>query len=152
IILMNGDSVIDRLPVETRLIDKIAPDRDKVFRNRILLVDGSELRLNVTVLDRDKKPLVGVGALQYTLTGGLTEAQVSLGGIIADLLLTGLAGSNVESFTMDAKGLGSGSIHIAAAGGAFLDIPVEVVDSSVITRLEMAPKQEVLIGWSSSIE
>jgi hypothetical protein len=131
--------LVDRFGVRAEDVQSIAPADATLFRDRLLVVPGTEVEIDLALTGTSGKHLVGIGGVDYTLAG-LDEAQVTLASALADLIVSILAGTSTEYVRFDALALGDGGIHVAAPSGATLDIPAAVVDASVVTDIAVAPR------------
>jgi hypothetical protein len=136
-------ATIDRLAITISDVAAIALADPSSVRSRYLIEVGGSDNINLALKDAAGKSLVGVGAVDYALTGGLGAQQVTLGGALADAVVGSLFGTS-EHASVDAVAAGAGALSVTAPSGAALDLPAEVVDASavaMVTVSERAPLQ-----------
>jgi hypothetical protein len=130
--------LIDRYEIAVQPIDQIELSSPEIM-SRLLVMIGGSVGLGVNLTDADDRTLKGYGGVDYVLSGGLSEVEVTLTTALAEAIARLFVGSTRESATIDAIALGEGMIEITARrGGATLTIPTEVVDTTAVARIEVA--------------
>lgn len=146
----SGD-VLDRFRIRVRDVSKIRTSDPDLYSERLLIMEGGQRTVYIDIEDRRDRMLVGVGAVDYTLRGGITEEHVSLVDAFSDFLVSILVGTNHEYVTVEALAAGAGSLDVRAPSGASLVIPAEVVDELAITRVELELENEAVVGESAHV-
>jgi hypothetical protein len=155
--LRDGAELFERFGLRVRDVARIDVRDEDLYRERLTIMAEGEVTVGFELFDAQDDPLVGVGSIEYTLDGELSERNVTLGGIIGDAVGGFLVGSSDESFTIETLEPGAGRFVLDAVGGAHYELPVAIVDETVIARVELEPYPGTLedglnVGSSTSID
>lgn len=153
VVLRDADTgeVVDRFAIDVLSVDEIAPTAEDLYQERFTIAVGGEVQLGISLF-HDGERMVGVGGVDYAFDGGIGEQQVTLVEAIADWVLSGLLGTADEYADLEALALGSGSLTVSAPSGAELEVPVDIVDPSVVTRISLAMRSEPVDGRSVIVD
>jgi hypothetical protein len=130
-------SVIDRFKVKVRDVAAMKLADPDLYEHTLTVMTGGTCTVNVELREDGEKRLVGVGGVDYILEGGISEVNVTLVDAIADLIVSMLVGSVDEYASIEALEPGSGNLSIMAPSGVSYNVPVAVVDASVVTRVDL---------------
>jgi hypothetical protein len=124
-------TLIDALPVVVKNVSSIHTEYD----DGMAIMIGGGTSVNVDLKDENDCPMLGLGGVDYALSGGIAQGQVTLAELLLDFVFQQFISSADESFTLTADALGAGTIQISAPGGASSTVPVEVVDASGVATV-----------------
>lgn len=108
------------------------------------LMNQGSLTIYVEPRDADGRPLFGYGAVDYATTGGIS-ATGPVARVSADEVASGLYRPMPEQVLVTATDMGLAIVE-ARAMDATLTIEIEVVDESSVTRIDLSPELDVLVG------
>lgn len=129
--------LIDRFAIDVREIGRIEVSSPE-FRESVLVFVGGTITVYLDLFDGSRR-LKGFGGVDYELSGGLSEVEVTIVSALADAIISAFVGSTTESVRIEALELGAGGIRVTGMrGGASLDIPVEVVDESRVASVTVS--------------
>jgi hypothetical protein len=145
----SGD-VLERVGIDVAAIQTVAPSYP-TWESRVLVMEGGSMTIGIDLLDEAGCRLVGVGAAEYALEGGISEEQVTLVSALADWLVSLLVGSVDEYITAEATALGEGTLTATATGGASLELSFSVVDESSVDSVSLVAPEGVEVGSAFSV-
>jgi hypothetical protein len=141
--------LLEALSLEVKPVTAIALEADD---ERVNVMEGGSAHVRLELQDERGCGMVGVGGVDYSLEGGISESEVTLTDAIAGWLFEGLVGSPVtEYFDVDAESLGEGKVVVTAPSGALLDLPIAVVDASAVAAISLSASDDIPVGSSSSV-
>ncbi len=146
-----GD-VVDRFEIRVRDVDTIRLSNRELYSERFTLMVGGSRTVNIDLEDTRGNELKGIGGVDYTLYGGITEEQVTLIDAFTDFIVSILVGTVQEYVTVEALAPGLGTISVDAPSGAGLDIPARVVEPADVTRIDLALEEEARVGDSATVD
>jgi hypothetical protein len=139
----SGD-LVDALPLLVKPVASIADAEEEP--GAIVVMNGGTTSVALELLDERGCPLVGIGGVDYSLEGGISEAEVTLIDALAAWLFESIFGSAVEeAFSLEALALGSGTVAVRAPSGASLDVDVSVVDETAVASLTLSKQSEPMM-------
>jgi len=107
----------------------------------VTVIVGGEVRIGIEPIGEDGCGLVGIGAVDYALSGGATEDQATIWSALTDWLEAAfdwaLFGGTDEYVDVDAVALGAGSVRAFTAGGVEIEIPIAIVDESAVATVSV---------------
>ncbi len=137
-LLDEGDqSEIDRLPLRVRDVSRIEPKDPGTYRSRLTVMVGGAVDVRLTLRDGEGALLRGIGAVDYSFSGAVGPLPVSLEAAISKVLTAIFAGTVQEYVTVTAKTVGAGTLSATSPAGASLEVPMEIVDASAVTRIQV---------------
>lgn len=139
----NTDDVIDRLAVDAYDVASIELRDSELYRQRYTIMVGGEAEIHFILRNSRGRELKGIGAVEYTLQGGITEQEMDLVSAMADYIVSIFAGTVSEYVSLTANELGEGTLMVSALTGVTLQIPVVIVDESAATAIEIVPRGEL---------
>jgi hypothetical protein len=142
----SSGSVVDRFDVHSEDVAKIAPQDSTEYVQRYEIMVGGTAELPFRLTGASGHDLVGIGAVDYSVTGGLGTPQVTLVSAVAQVLANVLAGTSQEYIDLTAGTAGTGSLVVTAPSGAELDIPAAIVDASAATGVTLAARADLQAG------
>jgi hypothetical protein len=95
--------------------------------------------------------MLGMGGVDYALSGGITESQATFEDALASFLFGQFESAADEGFSVDAAGVGTGQLVIAAPSGALAEIPVAIVDASAVATITLTATLPVAVGNSQPV-
>lgn len=146
-----GD-VIDRFEIRVRSVDSIRLSNQDLYSERFTLMVGGSRTINIDLEDSRANELKGIGGVDYTLYGGITEEHVTLVDAFADFIISILVGTVQEYVTVEALAPGLGTISVDAPSGAGIDIPAQVVEPEDVTSIDLALEEEAVVGDSVTVD
>jgi hypothetical protein len=154
LVLTNASTgeVIDRFRIDVRDVDRIRASDEDLYRDTFTIMVGGERTIYLDLRDADRNELVGVGGVDYTLTGGLAEEHFTLVDAFADLLVSILVGTTQDYVTVEALALGSGALVVSAPSGASLSIPARIVDESAVTAVTLEGEATGPVGETINLD
>jgi hypothetical protein len=144
--------VIDRFEIDVRDVGEIRLSDPDLYAERFTLMVGGSRTLYIDLDDARGRELKGIGGVDYTLYGGITEEQVTLVDALADFIVSILVGTVREYVTIEAMAPGLGTISVEAPSGASLDIPAQVVVPDDVTSLDLVLEEEAVVGEEAHVE
>jgi hypothetical protein len=135
-------SVIDRFKVKVRDVAAMKLANPDLYEQTLTIMTGGTCTVGIELREDGDKRLVGVGGVDYILEGGISEVNVTLVDALADLIVSMLIGSVDEYASIEALEPGGGSLSVMAPSGVSFNVPVAIVDASVVTRVEIAYDEE----------
>jgi len=135
-------TLIDALPVVVKSVSTIRADKDE----SLAIMTGGAVSVNLTLEDENGCALMGLGGVDYQLSGGISKGEVTILTQIVDWLLQPVISSMEESFTLNAQTVGAGSVEISAPSGATATLPVEVVDEASVAKVSLDVSDDLESG------
>ena len=154
VLVDSSGEVVDRFEVRVRDIATIEILGEDDFQPPFHIMTEGEAQISLELKDGKGNRLKGIGGVEYTLSGDLDEERATLVTALADLIVSVFAGTSTEYVSVEALGVGDGSITATARNGAMLSIPVVIVDDSAIDRIVItgASGDSPLLGESTFID
>ena len=140
----SGDP-IERVRLDVEAVTTLLPG-SATWQSRILLMEGGGMTIWIHELDEAGCPLVGIGAVEYDLEGGISKEEVTLVSAFADWIVSFLLGSIDEYVAVEADAIGEGTLTANAVGGASLELPFAVVDASAVATVTLQAAEAVAVG------
>lgn len=137
---------IDRFEIAVHDVARIEVAEEELFREELTIMVGGERGIGLDLRDDRGRELVGIGGVSYGFSGGIDEESASLADAYADFIASLFVGTTDEGVTIEALALGAGAVTASARSGATLEIPVRIVDESVVTRVEVEARGELEAG------
>jgi hypothetical protein len=137
------DEVIDRLAVDAYDVASIELRVPDLYRQRYTIMVGGEAEIHFILRNSRDQALKGIGAVDYTLQGGITEQEMDLVSAMAEYIVSIFAGTVSEYVDVTANELGTGSLLVSALTGVTMEIPVAIVDESAATAIELVPRGDL---------
>jgi hypothetical protein len=142
-------TLVEALALEVKPVTAVALADEPA---QISVMVGGSAHVRLDLQDERGCRLVGVGGVDYTLEGGISESEVTLTDAIAAWLFEGIGGSPVtEYFDVDAESVGTGQLAVRAPSGASVDIPIAVVDETAVAEVTLSASDDLSVGSSSSV-
>lgn len=145
-VLLEGidGELVDRFKIDVAAVERIEVSADDLYRDRLTIINGYGVQVGLD-LRGEGESLKGYGGLEYELTGGISESEITLVSALADAIVGVLVGSNNEYARIDATAIGSGEVRATALSGAELVIPIQVITEADLTGVELEQTDPLIV-------